>query len=152
MISMPVASAGPVATTKYAYQHHEPGTVDMFPPVQNVWYTCLDADDCRFLWCYISQDNTGAVAKNMQVRWTIDGFVYYTAWLLASATATWIYRNWLPSAGGTQGLSLTTTRYNAAYELDKRGHSIKVEVRMTDAPGVAQRLFMRCEAETLEVT
>ena len=141
------------------YQHvkewlrdHDTDLLYEAPPVQNTWYEVFDAEDVRLLWCDIFQSNTEVAAKDIEVRWTIDGNVYFLSLSLADSTATYIYRGRSPSAGGTGGLASTGTEVNAVYHVDKRGLAFKVEVRMTSVPGTAQVLQCRCVRETLEVT
>ena len=146
---MPRAHAGVV---KYHYQDHDSDQAYETPPVQNTWYEVFDAEDVRLLWCVMFQNNTEVAAKEIEVRWTIDGTVYFLSRSLAADTNEWIYRNRLGSTGGIAGLNYSAAEVNAAFNTDKRGHSFKVEIRMTDAPGTAQVLSCLCVRETLEET
>lgn len=137
---------------KYAYEDHDAYVVEETPPIQNQWYTVFDEEDVRHLWCRVYQTNDGAAAKNIEVKWTIDGHVYFGSASVPNDSARWIYRNYLPSAGGTQGLSFNGNAFMAAYYTDKRGHSYKVEVRITSALGVNQLMYCECVIETLEET
>ena len=131
---------------------HDTDVVDESPPVQNTWYEVFDAEDVRLIWCEIYQTNTENAAKDIEVRWTIDGTVYFISMSLPDITSWFVYRNWIPSTGGTAGLGALAELLNAAYYVDKRGLSFKVEVRMTSVPGTAQLLQCRCVRETLEET
>ncbi|TKJ36872.1 hypothetical protein CEE36_11335 [candidate division TA06 bacterium B3_TA06] len=137
---------------KYHYQDHDSDVVDEAPPVQNTWYEVFHAYDVRLLWCVLEQDNEENAAKTCEVRWTIDGNVYFASISLDDATAYFVFRNHLASAGGTAGLSMTTTFRNAAGFPGKRGQDCKVEVRITDVLGTNQRLQCWCVRETLELT
>ena len=139
---MPRAGGSIAAQTKYHYQDHDTDEVDMTPPVQNTWYEVCDEDDVRLIWCAVYQTNTEVAAKDVEVRWTIDGQVYLGMISLPDSDQSYVYRTEYPSAGGTAGLFIFTDRVNAAWGVDKRGHRFKVEVRMTSVPGAAQRL--RC--------
>jgi len=149
---MPVAGGHIEAGNKYHYQDHDSDVAQVTPPVQNTWYTVIDRDDVRLLWCTISQINDEAAAKDVEVRWTIDGTVYFEAVSLPNITTTFVYRSFQRSNAGVQGLLTTIEPVNAAYYVDKRGHDFKVEVRMTSVPGTNQVLFGIAVPETLEVT
>ena len=146
---MPVAHAG---ETKYAYLDHDTDVVDEMPPILNQWYTVFDAEDVRLLWCIIMQDNDEAAVKNVEVRWTIDGNVYWTFDGVPAATEYYVYRYYGASDGGTDGLLPGLTVRNAGGCVDKRGHSFKVEVRIISALGTLQVLRCYCVRETLEQT
>ena len=133
-------------------QDHDTDEVNEAPPVQNTWYEVFDAEDVRLIWCEIYQTNTDIAAKDIEVRWTIDGNVYLVTVSLDDDTVNFIYRDRAPSAVGTAGLTSTPTEVNAGFNVDKRGLAFKVEVRMTSVPGTAQVLRCRCVRETLEVT
>ena len=146
---MPVAHAG---ETKYAYLDHDTDLVEETPPIQNQWYTVFDAEDVRLLWCVVFQYNDENDAKNIAVRWTVDGTVYLTQFISTTGVDYYVYRDAYPSAGGTFGLNMKPAMWNAGYYIDKRGHSFKVEVRITTALGTNQELTCYCVRETLEQT
>jgi len=133
-------------------QDHDTDVVNEVPPVQNTWYEVFDAEDVRLLWCHIFQTNDENAAKDIEVRWTIDGNVYFVAVALDDNTVNFIFRNRSPSSVGVAGLTATATESNAALNVDKRGLSFKVEIRMTSLPGTNQLLRCYCVRETLEVT
>lgn len=137
---------------KYHYYDHDTDALNAAPPVQNTWYEIFDAEDVRLIWCVVWQTNDETAAKDVEVRWTIDGNVYFTSDSLANNTNEFYYRAWAASAVGTAGLTGTTTQHNAGWDVDKRGQSFKVEVRMTSVPGTNQTLRVRCVRETLELT
>ena len=141
-----------VSGAKFHYDDHDTDLVDEDPPVQNTWYEVFHAEDVRLIWCTVWQNNTEAAAKTMEIRWTIDGNVYFNTWALASGTNNWIYRNEYPSTGGTEGLADIASARNAAHYVDKRGKDFKVEVRITEALGTAQRIVCRCVRETEDLT
>jgi len=122
------------------------------PPVLNQWYTVFDSHDVRLLWCAIFQSNTEVAAKHIEVRWTIDGNVYFVDDNLGSGAYDYIFRSFAPSAGGTDGLWFNTTYVNAARYVDKRGINFKVEVRITSALGTNQVLRCWCVRENLNLT
>lgn len=140
------------ANVKYVYLDHDTDVVNEAPPILNQWYTVFDADDVRLLWCWIRQTNTEAAAKNIEVRWTIDGNVYLVSDPLASGVPDYIFRIPNPSGGGVAGLYYRAPDANACLYVDKRGQRFKVEVRITSALGTAQILTCWCVRETLEVT
>jgi len=136
----------------YWLQDHDSDVVFQAPPVQNIWYELFDVEDVRLIWHTVFQDNDENVAKDIEIRWTIDGTVYFLAYALADTTENYIYRSPVDSVGGTAGLTNTVEIRNAAYNVDKRGLAFKVEVRMTGVPGTNQLLISRTVRETLEVT
>jgi len=124
--------------------------VDLLPPVLNQWYTVFEAKNVRLLWCVINQSNVEAAAKHIEVRWTIDGNVYFVDDNLGSGAYDYIFRSNAPSALGTDGLWYNATYVNAARNVDKRGINFKVEVRITTALGTNQRLRCWCVKEILQ--
>ena len=133
-------------------QDHDSDVVDETPPVQNTWYENFDAEDVRLLFQQIYQKNDETAAKDLEIRWTIDGNVYFTAVAALDGTYYYVFREGAASSGGTDGLGTSTINYNAGIRTDKRGLDFKVEVRMTSVPGTNQRLLSNCVRETLEVT
>ena len=146
---MPVAHAG---ETKYAYLDHDTDVVEEIPPIRNQWYTVFDAEDVRLLWCNIYQYNDESAAKDIDLRWTVDGTVYFGQMTTPDSVEYGVFRSSDPSLGGTRGLTVYPGLMNAGYHVDKRGHSFKVEVRMTTVPGTNQWLSCYCVRETLEQT
>jgi len=140
------------AGAKYAYLDHDTDVVNEAPPILNQWYTVFDAEDVRLLWCTVIQTNNEYTAKNVEIRWTIDGNVYFWTAALVSHDENYVYRTQTPSTGGTNGLYIQLPEMNAAAHVDKRGHSFKVEVRITSALGTNQGLICYCARETLEQT
>ena len=149
---MPVAGGHIGAGVKYHYEDHDTDGVNEIPPVQNTWYEVFDAEDVRLIWCTMRQTNDEAAAKDVELRWTIDGNVYFLVESLADSEVRWCYRSVAESSGGTGGLISQIDKVNAAYNVDKRGQSFKVEIRLTGAPGTNQTLRCRCVRETLEAT
>jgi len=137
---------------KFHYLDHDTEYVNVAPPEQNVWYEVFTDEDVRLLLCVIRQTNTEAAAKNVQIRWTIDGNVYWCLIALAHNTLNYVYRDHNPSAGGAAGLTFAATWRNACFYTDKRGINFKVEVRITSALGTNQTLTCWCVKETLETT
>ena len=137
---------------KFHYLDHDTAQVNMAPPVQNTWYEVFHAQDVRLLVCHAIQTNTEAAAKNIEVRWTIDGTVYFIGFAFLDATDYFIHRYFQPSAGGTGGLGQSAALRNGCVYTDKRGQDFKVEVRITAALGTAQTLRCDCVYETLELT
>lgn len=140
------------AAVKYVYLDHDTDVRSEVPPILNQWYQVFHAYDVRLLWCTVTQTNDEVAAKNMEVRWTIDGTVYFCTVAAANGTTYYIFRTRLPSTAGTLGLEATVTQLNAVFYVDKRGQDFKVEVRMTSALGTNQTLLAYCVRETLEQT
>ena len=130
---------------------HDTDVVDESPPVQNTWYEVFHAQDVRLIWCIIYQVHDEAGVKDLEVRWTIDGTVYLLQTPVADSTFRGVYRNYIPSTGGTLGLAEGVATLNAALNIDKRGLDFKVEARITSVLGTNQILRCYCVRETLEV-
>ena len=114
-------------------------------PVQNTWYTVLDTTSyVRILYIAVKQDNTDNVAKALEIRVTIDGNAISGAG--TPGDNTWNYINLTPTV---DTLSYTAAIFNSSYYVEMRGHSVKVELRMTDAPGTAETLDGRVQYEVL---
>jgi len=133
-------------------QDHDTDVVNEAPPVQNTWYEAFDAEDVRLLWCLIFQSNDETAAKDVEVRWIIDGTTYFVSTSLINNSNHHIFRYYLPSAAGTDGLLVSAAPRSAVHYMDKRGLDFKVEIRMTSVPGTNQILRGWCVRETLEVT
>ena len=146
---MPRAHAGVV---KYHYMDHDTEQLLEAPPVQNQWYEVFHDEDVRLLACTIHQKNDEIAVKDVEIRWTIDGNVYFCSIPMDDDTIIFVYRTLDPSTGGTAGLYQTVLWANASFYEDKRGLDFKVEVRMTSVPGTNQSLLCRCVKETLELT
>jgi len=137
---------------KFHYRDHDTDVVDVSPPVQNQWYEVFHAYDVRLIWCAILQANDETFVKTLEIRWTIDGNVYFEQMVAAHNVRRYVFRAVDPSLGGTQGLNSSATAYTASVYTDKRGQDFKVEIRITSALGTNQRLLGYCVRETLELT
>jgi len=137
---------------KFHYADLDTQYIEQIPPEQNNWYEVFTDEDVRLLLCVIRQTNTEAAAKEIQIRWTIDGNVYWGAVTAANNTLYYVFRDQQPSNGGTAGLSIATSWRNACFYVDKRGINFSVEVRLTSVPGTNQILNCWCVKETLEIT
>jgi len=149
---MPRAGGSIAEQVKYHYQDHDTAEVKEVPPVQNTWYGEMEAEDVRHILCSAFQTNDEAAIKDVEIRWTIDGHVYFLAFSLPNNSRRLLARNHAPSAGGAAGLAQYDSMMNAGAYVDKRGHAYKTEIRMTSAPGTNQVLEMRDVYETLEET
>ena len=147
---MPVAGGSIVQFRRYGYEDQDAYRVEEMPPIQNTWYTGFNEECVRHILAVIRQRNDESAAKVVEVKWTIDGNVYFISVSLDHDTPTWIYRNRYQSSGGTAGLGSSATIVNAAHYVDKRGLAYKTEVRMVSALGTNQSLSMWDVAE-LEV-
>jgi len=137
---------------KYWLRDHDTDYVNEAPPVQNTWYVAFDAEDVRLLWCKIYQSNDELANKIIQIRWEIDGNVYRGSINADNNTQYYVFRNYLPSNGGTAGLGIDTVIRTAVYNIDKRGLDFKVDVRITDPVGTNQVLICWCVRETFVET
>jgi hypothetical protein len=134
------------------WKDHDTAELNAAPPAFNTWITVFHDYDVRLLWCRVKQSNTETNVKNIHIRWTVDGHVYYDNIPLANNTWAWIYRNESPSTGGTDGLADNSGQYNATKWMDKCGQDFLVEVLIATALGTAQTLVCDCVYETLEAT
>lgn len=139
----------PIATgAKYWILNHPIATHGIAPPVQNVWYTILDTtEDVNLQYMAAIHSNVGAVAKTIEFRLTIDGLVMTGSFLAPNST--YIYaRIWSQA----DNLLVAAVENPAGLEGKLQGQSVKVEYRMTDAPGVNQTLDGFVRYGTLEPT
>lgn len=129
---------------KFSYRDHDTSQINPLPPVLNLWYEIFHAQDVRLLWCSLKQWNDEVAAKNLEIRWTVDGIVYFCSQSAVNNTYYYIYRHPDASTGGTAGIEPINIMFNAGYYIDKRGQDFKVEVRITSALGTNQRLMAKC--------
>lgn len=134
------------------YKDHDTDVKDLQPPERDVWYELFDSEDVRLMWCVLHQSNDGAIDQGVEVRWTIDGNVYFTMFTANNLVTYYIYRDHQPSQSGTAGLGSNSTVRTAGIYGVKMGQRIKVEVRMTGFPGTNQRFAIWTVKETLEDT
>jgi len=133
---------------RFHFEKQAIATLDQNPPVQNTWYTILETTYyVRLLYIAVKHDNTDNVAKNLEVRVTIDGVTLAATAALAPGDNTWCYwylEFWQDSMTGT------ATLRNVGYYEGMRGHTVLVECRMTSVPGTAEELDGRVQYEMLE--
>lgn len=137
---------------KYHYLAYDTAYLDQVP-VQNTWYTVLEDEDVRLLWCRFEHINDDSDPQDMEIRWTLDTHVFFqSAAGLNGGTPRWVYRNFQESAAGTQGLIITADEYNADKYTDIRAQNCKIEIRMTSAPVKNPAIHCWVVYETLEET
>jgi len=146
---MPQASG---AGRKYAYLDHDSAYINEAPPVQNTWYEVFHEYDVRLLYCVVMATDELAAGADIEVKWTIDGNEYFTAFTGDSDEDYFIYRDYLGSLVGTAGLLNNSNRFNGSYYVDKRGQDFKVEVRVTSDVLETDILEAWCVYETLEAS
>ena len=137
---------------RWHYLDHNTDVVDESPPILNNWYEVFHDEDVRLIFCTVYQTNDETAAKDIEVRWTIDGNEYFRAFSLADSTTEFLYRQADPGVAGVSGLWHQVGWTTAAFHSDKRGQHFKVEVRITSVLGTNQRLRCYCVRETLEIT
>lgn len=138
---------------KYMWKHNALATLDQDPPVQNTWYTILDTtEDVRLVQIQTKQTNDETVAKNLQVRITMDGETYTSGNESQNNNTTYY---WYVEVDGTITVTdISSSRLTAAgpgYSTI-HGQSVKVEVRITSVIGTNQTLDGRVFYETWEET
>jgi hypothetical protein len=144
---MPAASG---AGKKYWLEDHDTAERILDPPVQFMEYEVLREINVRLLFFGFIQTNDEQAAKDIQIRWTIDGTPYLVTQTALHNTFYWVYRNVTPSSVGTLGLTSTTTEVNAGLHVDKRGLHFVIEMSMQSLPGTTQVLTGWAAYETLE--
>lgn len=146
---MPFASG---ADKKYAWMDHDPAYLNQIP-VQNTWYEVAHVYDFRELLFAIRYDDDEHTTPDYEVRWTIDGNIYFMGIEAEDNTQIYIRKDKYPSNAGISGLN-----YNPAisgnYRLydDKRGLDGLFEVRVTHVVGTNPVLEAWLLYETLEET
>jgi hypothetical protein len=145
-------SAWGAAGKKYAWQDHDTDVIYEDPPILNQWYTLFDDEDVRLLEMRVLQANDESAAKDIEVKWTIDGNVYFTTINANNNAPYFVFRNLNQSSGGTDGLASSLTENPAFIHDFKCGLSFKVELRIITAPGTSQILTSDAVHETLEET
>jgi hypothetical protein len=146
---MPFACAG---KTKYAWMDNDTAEVYEAPPILNQWYTVVEDDDLRLLVFAMFQTNEENAAKDLEVRWTLDGNIYLLQANEDAGLVVYVSRNIEPSGSGSE-LSTSVQWKNAMNQyLDKRCLHGKLEIRITSALGTNQILNAKCVYETLEAT
>jgi hypothetical protein len=134
------------------YLDHDTDVVSEAPPILNQWYTVFDDEDVRLLGCFIKQSNDEVAAKDIEVRWTCDGNVYFVSADTANSVEYEVYRTKIPSWAGIDGLNSVPAAVVPFVTRDKRAQSFKVEVRIVSVLGTNQTLECYCVRETLEPT
>lgn len=157
MTAMPVASAGPVVIPPIVVPHYWPRHRDGYvavgnPPVLNQWYTVIDELDVAITWLTLRQNNTENAAKNLGVRFTVDGVVYQTTFSVPAASDQYIYRHPYRSVDTPPGLAMDAVMRNAGYTTQWRAQAFKFEARITSPLGTAQLLVARAVPELDLVT
>jgi len=145
----------PNHTLKYAPKHYFVAQ-DKNPPVKDTVYTLLDVEGgVEVILCLGTQNNTETDTKNIDWIFTIDGEVYTYDASAADPMQNGVvhpiplYLNHpatlpepIPQAGHPAlGVCLDVTA-NAHAIL--KGHAIKIQYRLTDVAGTAQRIYASC--------
>ncbi len=113
-------------------------------PVQNTWYTVLNAKNVRIKSIQLKQSNDEAAAKTLAIRGAVDGNAIAAS---SSAPANNVWLN--------QGLSGVVDSFpasvrEAAYYVSLDAKSATVEIEITSALGTNQLLFASVQYEQLE--
>jgi len=144
---MPRASAGPVTVPHYWPEHQDGYYTVQNPPVVNVWYTVIDEVDVDVMWLALRQNNGDAAAKNIEVRFTVDGVVYQTTFSVPHDADQYIYRQAYRSIDAIPGLAMGATLRNAGYTKGWKAQAFKFEVRITSPLGTDQAIRARAVAD-----
>jgi len=141
-------NAGLLKANKYAWKKQPIAPLAQSGPTQNTWYTILDTtEDALLIMMSIYQTNSEAGSKDLQVRLTIDGITMTGSVSLAHNTTNLVYISW-----ASDTLSFSGGVLLAAYYAPLPGQSVKVEARITSAPGTTQVLGGAVQYCTLEAT
>lgn len=126
---------------KFFYEFQGMAQVSESPPVQNTWYTLFDEEDViLYLW-FLVQRNDDTAAKNVEIRATIDGIP-----LLGTTNAAENQDYWLVEDDSLRNqLDIETSVKMFEWYSPVHGQAVKLEVRITDAPGTNQLLLCRAK-------
>ena len=115
-------------------------------PVQNTWYTVLDAKNVRIKSIITRHVNDETAIKVVGVRLTCDGIVISGA---QSQTNNLPYVNYLTQTSDTL-TGVNVTSFNLGYYISLGGKSVKVEARTTSAVGTNPLLFCTVQYEQIK--
>lgn len=149
---MPQAHVAYVPQIKYAWLNHDIAIKTEDPPTLNAWVEALHVYDARLIEQIIVQTNDENDAKDMEIRWTVDGVVYLDDPSLVAATSYYVYKDMLTSDAGTAGLDVSQTECLANRLTDLRGQDILIEFRIKSVNGTNQKVITGIKYETLEPT
>lgn len=146
---MPTAHQGEV---KYAWMDHDTAYLSQIP-VTNTWYTVAHVYDFRELLFAVAYDDDEHNIPTYEIKWTLDGNVYFVQVEAEGNGQMYIWRNKYPSAAGTAGLTYRNEPSGSdAYYDDKRGLDGLFQVRIINAVGTNPLLQAWLLYETLEQT
>ena len=114
-------------------------TFTQAPPVQDTWYTLLEASKARIRSVRVVHTNDEAASKSISAQFTIDGIVYTHASSLASATSR--YYGISPTGDALEvgsGFGITVPLFGFRKCVPVR--EIKMELRMTSVPGTNESM------------
>ena len=150
---------------KFAWKTHQV-RIDKNPPVINVLNEVFDeSGGVRLVSFIVKQTNTETDGKEIDILITLDGTTYlydssdigqllhdtdYAPCIVTGNTAEAAYVIDPVGVAGAGGSSMLLGYGITIEGKPLEGHAIKVEVRLTDAAGTAQRLFVKATYETLE--
>lgn len=122
------------------------------PPVQNTWYEVFHHYDCRLRLFLIAHDNTGSVAKTIEVRWTVDSHILTGNFTnMTAGSGEYVYSDVInPEGGAYTQLGKNSSMYIFGGNIDLRAKDFKAEMRITSSPGVDQYIEAVASVETLE--
>lgn len=146
---MPRAGGNIAEQAVYHYATQPVAVVDEAPPVQNEWYIILEDVDIRGLFFTFRQVNDETAAKDIDIRWTLDGVVMtQVGFSAANNTIYCSYKSFFSDAPYVP----TSTIFNMGKYTDIRCLAGKFEIRTTSVPGTNQVLSGRVVWEQLQET
>jgi len=146
---MPFACAGGI---KYAWMDHDPAYLNEVA-VKDMWYEVAHIYDFRELLFAVQYDDEEHTRPTFQVKWTIDGNVYFVEFADEEPGAQkYAMKDKYPSTGGTLGLQGRPKFSDLQMYDDKRGLDGLFEVMVTNVVGTNPLIEAWLLYETLEVT
>jgi len=132
----------------FAYRSYPLAELNQDPPTVDTWYPVLDGQiDCRLVFCAVRQINDEAAAKNLEVRWVLDGETFSAAFSADNDTWYYVYR-----VATSNALAETASVVATGYYAARHAQLADVDVRITSAVGTNQELDGRVDYEVLMAT
>lgn len=111
------------------------------PPVQNTGYQIITEEpNVRLLMYAVRQVNDEQAAKDLEVRFVLDGNDYIVAFSALNNTQYYVYVNKKQGEDFGVALSTSLTEINCGFHCDKRALEATLEARITSAVGTNQTL------------
>ena len=129
-----------VTPSRFHWKFKPLAALDQAPPVQNTWYTVLDTVPKARIYSVIGKQVNGeAELKAIDPRVTVDGVTLTQS---GSTLANNTIRSFYISPVADSAAAATDGNYNHfGFYIATHAKSLKVEMRLTSAPGTNQHLY-----------